>query len=110
MTCTATNDVTCTPGNVQAAGCVTGYAETIGCTAISGMGTCNPIEGGAPGTVPSDACYVAGGCTGDTCDDGGSLVACIRGRSLAVDCTALSLGTCNTIATEEGTVASCTPP
>jgi hypothetical protein len=108
-TCAGTNDVTCTSGNVEAMGCVTGVPEQIDCTAISGSGTCNPIEGGAPGTLPSDACYVDGGCASDTCN-GASLIACVRGRPVTVNCTALGLATCNPIATEEGTVASCNPP
>jgi len=108
-TCIGTNDITCTPGNVQAQGCVTGTAEMVDCTAISGSGTCVPIEGGAPGTLPSDACYIDGGCLGDTCS-GSSLDVCIRGRSITVDCVGLGLGSCNPVTTEEGIVASCTPP
>ena len=46
-TCAATNDVTCTSGNLVAKGCVTLIPETVDCTAISGTGTCVPIEGGA---------------------------------------------------------------
>jgi hypothetical protein len=109
-TCTATNDVTCTSGNVTAQGCVTHVPETVDCTPISGPGTCVPIEAGAPGTVPSDACRVVdGGCTDDTCS-GAQLSACVRGRTVTIDCTKLGLKTCNPIQTEEGLVAACNPP
>ncbi len=108
-TCAGTNDVTCSSGNVQAHGCVAGVPEMVDCTAISGPGSCVPIDGGAPGTLPSDACFVDGGCTVDTCA-GASLSACVRGLTVTVDCTALGLKSCNPIQTEEGNVASCTPP
>ncbi len=110
-TCAATNDITCTAGSIVAQGCVTGVPETVDCTAISGKGTCVPIEGGAPGTVPSDACHVGTGCTDDACDDAGALVACVRGRAVVVDCTALGLKSCNPITTAESQtpVPSCNP-
>jgi len=108
--CPATNDVTCTSGGVEAQGCMTGIPETVDCTAISGNGTCVPIEAGAPGTIPSDACRVLdGGCTDDTCN-GALLAACVRGRTVNIDCTQLHLKTCNPITTEEGDVAACNPP
>ncbi len=108
--CAATNDVKCTSGGVLAQGCVTGAPETVDCTALSGPGTCNPIDGGAPGTIPASACFVAdGGCIDDTCS-GASLVACVRGRSVSIDCTKLGLKTCNPIATNEGSIAACNPP
>jgi hypothetical protein len=110
VVCAATNDVVCTSGNVRAQGCVTGVQESVDCTPISGPGTCVPIEAGAPGTVPSDACRVAdGGCTDDTCS-GAALAACVRGRVVPIDCTSLGLRTCNPVATEEGAIAACTPP
>jgi hypothetical protein len=108
-TCAGSNDINCTSGNIKAQGCVTSAPEAVDCTPLSGPGTCNPIEAGSPGTIPSSACWVDGGCITDACD-GGTLVACIRGRSLAVDCTALGLKTCNPIQTEEGNVASCASP
>jgi hypothetical protein len=112
-TCSPTNDVTCTSGNIQAKGCVTLTPEAVDCTAISGAGTCNPIEAGAPGTVPSDACFVSdgGGCTDDTCD-GGTLVACVRGRSVPIDCVGQGLKGCNPIPTIESDAAgvpACNP-
>ncbi|HEY1954742.1 MAG TPA: hypothetical protein VGH28_04005 [Polyangiaceae bacterium] len=109
-TCAATNDVTCSPTNVIAQGCVTGAPETIDCTAISGPGTCVPIEAGAPGVVPADACQVAdGGCTDDTCS-GAALIACVRGRSVPIDCSKYGLKPCNTITTNEGSIVACSPP
>ncbi len=109
LTCLSgsSNDVTCLGD--KAIGCATGKAEQVVCTALSGAGTCNPIEGGT-GTVPSDGCFVAdGGCATDTCDDAG-FTACVRGRSVPIDCNALGLGTCAQIATTEGTFPACTPP
>jgi hypothetical protein len=109
--CSATNDITCTAGSVRAQGCVTLASESVDCTAISGPGTCVPIEAGAPGTIPSDACRVAdAGCTDDSCDnDSGTLVACVRGRSVVIDCTKLGLKTCQPINTAEGLIPACNP-
>ena len=107
-TCVTSGDITCSSANV-AHGCVTGVAEQIECAALSG--TCVPIDGGAPGTLPSDACFVAdGGCDADLCDNDGGVVACVRGRSVEVPCTALGLGPCNSVQTELGFFPSCTPP
>jgi len=111
--CSATNDVTCTSGNIRAQGCVTLAPESVDCTAISGPGTCNPIEAGAPGTTPSDACRVmdGGGCSDDECD-AGALVACVRGRSVVIDCAAQGLKSCNPIVTGESDAAgvpACNP-
>lgn len=104
-------DVTCTSGNVRARGSITGVIEQVDCTPISGSGSCVPIEGGAPGVVPSDACWVAdAGCDADTCDTEGGLSACVRGRVVPVNCVALGLGTCDVIHTNEGFPASCTAP
>ena len=109
-TCAATTDVACSSGNVRASGCVTGVPESVDCTSISGPGTCVPIEAGAPGTIPSDACRVAdGGCADDTCS-GAQLAACVRGRTVTIDCTSLGLKTCNPIDTKEGSIAACNPP
>ncbi|HEY2368881.1 MAG TPA: hypothetical protein VGH87_20940 [Polyangiaceae bacterium] len=110
-TCSPTNDVTCTAGSVRAQGCVTLAPESVDCTPISGPGTCVPIEAGAPGTVPSDACRVAdAGCTDDTCDnEAGALVACVRGRPVAIDCTKQGLKSCQPITTAEGLVPACNP-
>ena len=109
-TCAATNVVTCSPGNILAQGCVTGAPETVDCTAISGAGTCQPTDGGGPGIVPAAACYVAdGGCTDDSCS-GAALIACVRGRSVPIDCTKFGLKTCTTINTNEGAIAACSPP
>ncbi|HEX4516463.1 MAG TPA: hypothetical protein VH054_23105 [Polyangiaceae bacterium] len=109
-TCSPTNDIACISGNQFAQGCVTLNQEKVDCTAISGAGTCVPIEGGAPGTVPADACRVAdGGCADDSCD-GGTLVACVRGRSVAIDCASQGLkGGCVPITTAEGAVPACNP-
>lgn len=110
QTCAATNAITCTSGNVSAVGCVTGTPETVDCTAISGPGTCVPMEAGAPGTVPASACQVLdGGCTDDTCN-GALLEACVRGRTVTIDCSKLGLKTCNPIITVEGDAAACNPP
>ncbi len=111
-TCASTNDVTCTSGNVVAQGCVTGVPETVDCTAISGKGTCVPIEAGVLGTTPASACHLDTGCTDDTCDDAGALVACVRGRAVVVDCTSLGLKTCNPINTADNAtpIAACNAP
>jgi hypothetical protein len=110
--CSATNDITCTSGNLQAKGCVTLEPEAVDCTPISGLGTCVAIVAGAPGTTPSDACRVAdGGCNDDSCD-GGTLVACVRGRSVAIDCAGQGLKGCNPITTIESDAAgvpACNP-
>jgi hypothetical protein len=109
-TCSATNDVTCTPGNIQAKGCVTLSPESVDCTSISGPGTCVAIEAGTPGTLPSDACYVDGGCIDDSCD-GGTLIACVRGRSVGINCAAQGLKSCAPILTTESQTAipACNP-
>lgn len=111
-TCASTNDVTCTAGNVVAQGCVTGIPETVDCTAISGKGTCVPIDGGGLGTTPASACHLDTGCADDTCDDAGALVACVRGRSVVIDCTKLGLKTCNPINTADSPtpIAACNAP
>jgi len=103
-----TNDVTCSPGNVLAQGSPAAMKETVDCTALSGAGTCVPIEGGAPGTIPADACH-ASACTTDACN-GADLAACVRGRVVTIDCVAMGLQPCSTIQTEEGNIPACTPP
>ncbi len=104
-----TNDVTCSSGNVLAQGSPAALKESVDCTAISGPGTCVPIEGGAPGTVPSDACH-ASACATDTCN-GPKLTACVHGRAVDVDCAALGLAACNaTVQTEEGNLPACGTP
>jgi hypothetical protein len=102
------NDVTCSPGNVVATGSPAAIKETVDCTALSGAGSCVPIEGGAPGTIPADACH-ASACVTDACS-GSHLSACVRGRIVDVDCIELGLQACDMIATEEGNVPSCLPP
>ncbi len=111
-TCSGTADVTCSPGNVEAQGCIANIPETVDCTALSGKGTCVPIEGGVPGTVPAAACHIAdGGCSDDSCA-GASLLACVRGRVVTVDCTKLGLKSCNVVSTVESppSFATCTAP
>ena len=105
-----TNDVTCSSGNIRAQGSPAAFTESVDCTAISGSGTCVPIEGGAPGTVPSDACHTTG-CATDVCS-GAKLAACVRGREVDIDCVALGLQSCNAnVQTEEqGPLAACSPP
>lgn len=110
-TCSPTNDIACVSGNQFAQGCVTLAPEKVDCTPISGPGTCVPIEAGAPGTIPSDACraMIDGGCTDDSCD-GGTLIACVRGRSVAIDCASQGLkGGCIPITTAEGAIPACNP-
>ncbi len=109
-TCSHTNAVTCTPGNIVAQGCAAGVPEHIDCTAISGGGTCVAIPSGASGTVPADACRINAGCTDDTCSDAGHLLACVRGRTVDIDCKSVTgLTTCEVVATGEGNIAACSP-
>ena len=108
-TCVSSNAITCTSGGV-AEGCASGVKETVDCNAISGASSCLPVADGGPGLTPLAACQATSGCAGDTCS-GTNLVACVRGRSVTIDCTASGLKPCSSaIVTIEGNRAACTPP
>jgi len=108
--CAGTTAITCTGGGL-AQGCASGFLESIDCTAISGAapGNCTSIADAPPGTPVSAACQRGSGCSVDTCS-AGSLVACVAGRAVTVDCAGQGLKPCNDVQTLEGTRAACTAP
>jgi hypothetical protein len=105
-TCTPSLTVTCDGG--FASGCQAGIPESVNCKNISG----GCAEGFYPPTdPPSSACVnLTPTCSDDTCS-GTSVLACVRGRSVAVDCIALGLKGCTTIpTTPDGPRPACGKP
>ncbi len=106
--CTASSSVRC-EGNV-AVGCPSGVEERVDCVALGAVcatGVTGAVAG--IGWDVSRACKSAGTCTSDSCS-GSSLVGCVHGAPMTVDCVGLGLGACATRATVDGNAPSCTAP
>lgn len=107
-TCNPSLTVTCDDGGV-AHGCQAGIPESVDCKKISG-GCAEGLYG--PSEPPSNACVnLTPSCSDDLCT-GGAILACVRGRQVAVDCATLGLKPCGTSipTTPDGPRPACGKP
>lgn len=104
--CSPTQWVTCDAGVAQ--GCAAGVPERVDCKALAGGCAEGIYDTHLP---PSAACVkLAPDCTFDKCS-GSSVAACVRGKSIVLDCASLGLKPCaNVTTTPDGPQPACGKP
>jgi hypothetical protein len=121
VACLADNDAgeTCAPDAAAACSsgvaisCPSGVPERIDCASIlQSAAGCSAGPLSPPFDWTSPCVVTPPACTADSCSDAGTLLGCVRGAEVAVDCASLKLGPCHTVSTETGTMprSACTRP
>jgi hypothetical protein len=106
--CTPTVDITCLDGG-RASSCPSGVRETVDCTVLTGIGTCNQAKV-TPQLGAAAGCYAGNGnCPADSCS-GDVVISCFAGRTWELRCAEHGLGPCRDAPTlEDPNAKSCTP-
>ncbi len=111
-TCTATSDVTCDDAGV-AHGCPAGTAETVDCTALTGVSSpsaCSaPADSAGTTWDVSRACVLAESTCIETCANG-TVSACVLGQPATLDCIAAGVDGCQFTTVEGISRATCSAP
>jgi hypothetical protein len=106
-------DASASCANGVASSCLSGTLEKIDCASLLQSDAACVAGRLEPRFDWTGACVVTPpDCDADTCTDEGGLVACVRGKSIAVDCAEAGLGACRIVSTDMGSAqrAACTPP
>lgn len=94
-----------------AVSCPNGLDLQVNCGALAPGVSCR-ADSTAPAWDVTSACATESPtCASDACSsDKKTLVACVRGSTIDVDCASMGLGDCTTVTTSDGPRAACAPP